>query len=53
MLRIDSKNTNYSGVSVVGDTIVAYLNGSNSGTNMHVDINIDNVDNVNFISIFY
>ena len=48
MLRIDSKNTNYSGVSVVGDNIVAYLNGSNSGTNMHIDINIDNVDNVNF-----
>ena len=48
MLRIDSKNTSYNGASILNDRIVAYFNGNNNGTNLHIDINIDDVNLVNF-----
>lgn len=45
MLRIDSRNMNYNGVSMVGDTIIAGFNANvnEPENNAYLNINIQNM----------
>ena len=48
MLRVDSKNVNYSAACLVNDTQIAYLSANrltNDGTNYRCDMNIT-IDNL-------
>lgn len=44
MLRLDSKNTNYSGACIINGAQIGYLSGSRAGNNFNVSFNIDDSD---------
>lgn len=43
MLRMDGKNINFNGVSLIEDTQIASMSASYSGQNVYFSINIDNL----------
>ncbi len=44
MLRMDGKNVNFNGVSIVNDAQVATMNASSSNNSVYFNFSIENVD---------
>ena len=44
MLRMDGKNVNFNGVSIVTDAQVATMNASSSNNSVYFNFSIENVD---------
>lgn len=43
MLRMDGRNVNFNGVSIIDDVQMASMSASANGTNLYFSINIDNI----------
>lgn len=44
MLRMDGKNVNFNGVSIINDAQVATMNASSSNNSVYFNFSIENVD---------
>lgn len=44
MLRMDGKNVNFNGVSIVNDVQIASMNASSSNNSVYFNFNIDNIE---------
>lgn len=44
MLRMDGKNVNFNGVSIVNDAQIATMNASSSNNSVYFNFSIENVD---------